>query len=185
MDKFLYSFCEKFTEYEFLWVLEHDVLVPSVKTIKNLTEEYSGYDLVTQDNKLKEDNLMDWHWRSVVDKIGPPYYNSMICAMGISRKLLNCIKKYVEEKKTLFYSEVMFNTIAMQNNLKVIAPFELKSIVWMGEWHPDVIQQLPNNLFHPMKELDKYSEIRKDLLKWEQDNRKPIVQIPEYLKKLM
>jgi hypothetical protein len=185
MDKFLYWFCEKNTEYDFLWVLEDDVFVPSVQTLENLTIGYSAYDLVVQDNKLKTDDLKVWHWRSIMDKISEPYYNSMICAMGISRKLLNCIKEYVDKNKTLIYSEVMFNTIAMHNDLNVICPFELKSIVWMGEWTDEVIYQLPNNLFHPMKEIDKHPGIREKIVKWEAKNRKPRRQIPRFLKKMM
>lgn len=185
MDKFLYTFCEHFTDFDFVWVLEDDVFVPSVQTLRNLTIGYSAYDLVVQSNKLKEDDLLDWHWRSIIDKIEPPYYNSMVCAIGISRKLLDCIKAQVHAKKTLIYSEVMFNTIAMQNNLKVICPFELKTIVWMGEWHEDVIQQLENNLFHPMKDIAKHTEIRAKLERWAKNRRKPRRQIPKFLKQLM
>ena len=99
-DKFLYSFCAlDNTTYDFVMVFEDDVFIPSIKTITNFYEKYKKFDLITANNFKKEDAIMDWHWRSVIGKISAPYYYSMVCGMGLSRKMLNVIKEYVEFNK--------------------------------------------------------------------------------------
>ena len=166
MDKFLYSFCEHTDvyDYDFVFVLEDDVFVPSVSAIKNFINKYSCYDLVTPNNFLKNDTVMDWHWRSVFDKHEPPYYYSMVCAMGLSKKMFSAIKDYVKKNKTLFYIEVMFNTICHHRGLSVFAPLELKSIVWMGSWGRDEWALLPENFFHPMKNINEHEDYRETIL---------------------
>lgn len=181
-DKMIYYLCEKNLDIDFLFVFEDDVFIPSVDVIKNLIEKYNTYDLVTPNNFFKSDGVLDWHWRNVVDKINPPYYYSMVSAMGISRKLLNCIKSYVKQNNTLFFTEVMFNTIAMQNEFNVIDAFELKSVVWMGNWGIDEFLLLPNNVFHPKKELSSFGAYRLDIEKKRNSKYKPKNKLPDFLK---
>ena len=45
----------------------------------------------------------------------------------------------------------MFNTIAMQNHLKVVNPPELNTIVYRENWTWEHVRQRPNNWFHPFK----------------------------------
>jgi hypothetical protein len=162
MDKFLYLLCEEWN-FDFVWVFEDDVFIPSVDTIINLHRNYCQYDLVTPNNFLKQDTLPDWHWKHIFSKIEPPYYYSMVCAMGLSKAMLDCIKKYVAENGELFYIEAMFNTLAMQNGLEVMDAFELKSIVWQGEWGIDEFLLLPNNVFHPRKDIENHPTLRKQI----------------------
>lgn len=181
-DKFFYFFCEINTTYDFVFVFEDDCFIPSVSAIIKLMNKYNSYDLVTPNNFKKEDNLMDWHWRHIIDKIQPPYYYSMVCACGISRNLFNVIKQYKEKNNSLFYIEVMLNTLAMQNNLKVTDADELKSIVWMGEWGIDEFLLLPNNIFHPRKDLIKHSDYRIQIEKLKGSNYKPVNNLPAFIK---
>jgi hypothetical protein len=163
-DKMLYYFCKIELTIDFLFVFEDDVFIPFDSTVKNLLAKYGNFDLVTPNNIKKEDDVMDWHWNSVVDKVDPPYYYSMVSAFGMSRKMLNVINKQVETKGTLFFTEVMFNTLAMQNGLKVTDAFELKSVVWMGNWGIDEFLLLPNNVFHPKKDLENFLAYRQEIL---------------------
>jgi len=172
-DKMLYYFCEQNIELDNLMIFEDDVFIPSVEVLSSFIKKYKAYDLVTSNNFLKTDNVLDWHWRNVIDKINPPYYYSMVGAFYISRNLLDCIKQYVEKNKTLFFTEVMFNTIAMQNNLKVKDAKELKSIVWQGKWDIDEFLLLPNNFFHPLKNLTSYGLYRKQIIEKRNSNYKP------------
>jgi hypothetical protein len=180
-DKMLYYFCRINTSYDFVWVFEDDCFIQSVKTIENLNKKYSKFDLVTPNDFLKTDNLLDWHWRSLVDKIEAPYYYSMVCACGISKKLLKAIDKYVQQKNELFYIEVMFNTLAHHNKLKVKDVFELKSIVWMGNWELDEFLLLPNNIFHPKKELNKFESYRRKIANAKRKKYEPINNLPGFL----
>ena len=180
-DKMIYYFCRINTRYDFVWVFEDDCFIPSVETIENIHKKYNAFDLVTPNDFLKTDNLLDWHWRSVVDKIEAPYYYSMVCGCGISKNLFKAIDNYVKEKNELFYIEVMFNTLAHHNKLKVTDALELKSIVWMGKWELDEWLLLPNNIFHPKKELDKYESYRKLIENAKIENYQPINNLPDFL----
>jgi hypothetical protein len=159
-DKFLLFFCEFAPEYDFVWVFEDDCFMESVNVIQNIHLNYSSFDLVTPNNFKNDGKAMDWHWREIYPKISGPYAYSMVCAAGMSRKLLNSVQDYKNNNQSLFYTEVMFNTLALKNNLKVKDAFELKSIVWQGEWGINEFLLLPNNVFHPRKDIEQHYELR-------------------------
>jgi hypothetical protein len=184
-DKMVYFFSKVNIDYDFALCLEDDVFILNVETISNFFKNYSNYDLVTPNNFHKTDKVWDWHWLSVIDKINEPYYYSMVCTFGFSKNLMYKISNYVLNNQTLFYIEVMFNTIAMQNNLKVTDCFELKSIVWLGSWGVDEFRLLPNNFFHPMKDLDDYENLRSEWIKCSKLKRKPKNNLPPFIKNLM
>lgn len=180
-DKMLYYFCRITSSYDFVWVFEDDCFIPNVSVIEDLHFRYNKFDLVVPNHVLKTDNLLDWHWKSVVDKINPPYYYSMVCGCGISRNMFKVIDNYVKENNELFYIEVMFNTLAHHNKLKVTDALELKSIVWMGKWELNEWLLLPNNVFHPKKELSKFEKYRKQIKKAKKENYQPINNLPGFL----
>ena len=180
-DKFCFYFCKLDTSYDFVWVFEDDVFIPRVETIKRLHILNYQADLVTANNTLKNDTTPDWHWKHIFDKTEPPYYYSMVCAAGMSKKMLQAVANYVKQKGTLFYVEAMFNTLAMQNNLVVNCPAELKSIVWMGEWNLDTHLLLPNNVFHPCKNIDEHWLMRKRIAKAKYQGYKPTAKLPSFL----
>lgn len=188
MDKFLYSFCEKYLEYDFVWVFEDDVFIPSVNTIENLYNKYNSYDLVAPNHFIKKDRVPDWHWRSIFHLFPnreKPFYYSMTCALGVSRNLLNSIKDYAHTNQSLFYTEVIFNTLAEDNNLKVIDPLELKSIVWQGKWDIDEFLLLPNNVFHPRKDIDNHYNLREESLGVYLTGYEPKNNLPPFIKNLL
>lgn len=184
-DKMVYYFAELNNDYDFVLCLEEDVFVLNSKTIENFFNKYSTYDLVTPNNFPKTDEVWDWHWLSVIDKINPPYYYSMVCAFGFSKNLMSKLKEYAHANKSLFYIEVMFNTIAMQSKLKVIDAFELKSIVWMGQWSVNEFRLLPNNFFHPMKQLENYETLRREFERKSKLKSKPKNNLPNFIRNLM
>lgn len=180
-DKMFYLFLKE-TDYDFVWVFEDDVFIPSVDTIVNLNEKYKDCDLVVPNNFKKTDSIKDWHWSYLLDKYEPPFYHSMVCAFGMSRKMMNCLRDFVNKNNTLYYHEVMLNTIAMQNNLKLVDAFELKSVVWQGHWGIDEFLLLPNNVFHPVKDLDTYDNLRMQIQEAKNSNYVPKNNLPEFLK---
>lgn len=184
-DKFLFIFCEILVSYEYLWVFEDDVFIPYVNTIAKLHNDYSDNDLVVPNNFAKTDNVMDWHWDSIMKSINPPYYYSMVCAIGVSRNLLNAIRTYKIKHNKLFHIESMFNTLAMQAGLKVIAPLELKSVVWKGEWSINEFLLLPNNVFHPKKETSEHPQYRRNIIEYSKNGYKPINMLPQFIKDAM
>jgi hypothetical protein len=182
-DKFLWIFCKRnLDNLDNIWVFEDDCFIPSIDALINLNNKYKNFDLVTPNNFLKTDTIPDWHWKHIFGSIKKPYYYSMVCAAMFSKKMLSEIKKYAEKNNKLFFIESMFNTIAMQKELKVTDANELKSIVWMGEWDLNHFVQLPNNIFHPIKELDKHNQYRKDILTAKETGFKLTKELPNFLK---
>ena len=180
-DKMLLFFCEFATEYDFVWVFEDDCFIPSVETIQHLHLKYKKYHLVTANNFLNDGKQMDWHWREIYDKIKGPYAYSMVCACGISRHMFNEIKRYKERENQLFYIEVMFNTLALQKGLKVTDAFELKSIVWQGKWDINEFLLLPNNVFHPRKDIENHYNLRSKIKEYKLKGIKPKNNLPYFL----
>lgn len=184
-DKMLYYFCEVETDYDAIWVFEDDVFIPNYNTIVQLENKYKEYDLVTPNNFLKSDTALDWHWKHIIPKVDPPYYFSMVCACRLSFKMLGCVKEYVKTNNELFYIEVIFNTLAMQNNLKVKDAFELKSVVWQGEWGMDEFILLPNNVFHPKKNINDYFHLRLMIEHNRTNGFQPINKLPKFITDLL
>ena len=42
--KVLFYFCKINNEFDFVWIIEDDVLVPTINTIPNIDEKYSHFD---------------------------------------------------------------------------------------------------------------------------------------------
>jgi hypothetical protein len=181
-DKFIYFFCELNTNYDFVWVFEDDCFIPSINAFEKLNLKYNSYDLVTPNNFINKGNQVDWHWREIYPKINPPYAYSMVCASGISKELFKCIKQYQNENNSLFYIEVMFNTLALHNNLSVVSPKELKSIVWMGKWDLNEFLLLPDNIFHPRKDIENFNNLRNEIVEAKINGVIPKNNLPDFLK---
>lgn len=185
-DKMFHLFCGKEKpEYDFVWVFEEDVFIPEFSTIVNLHNKYKDYDLVTPNNNKKTDKIKDWHWSYVLERFTPPFYYSMVCAFGMSKKMMHEINRFAFRNTTLYYHEIMLNTIAMQSGLKVKDAFELKSIVWMGDWGLDEFMLLPNNVFHPIKKPEIHPNLRRMINVAKGTNYEPKNKLPNFIKELM
>ena len=75
--------------------------------------------------------------------------------------MLMCINQYASEYKTLFFCEALFNTIAFLNNLVIINPPELSTIVYRNNYNKYNINK--NNLYHPIKSIKTQYEYREFL----------------------
>ena len=60
----------------------------------------------------------------------------------------------------LFYHEIMFNTLAYQNNLKIDTPSELSSIHYRTNWNINNLNY--DNLYHPIKDINIHHKLRCD-----------------------
>jgi hypothetical protein len=61
--------------------------------------------------------------------------------------------------------------------------FELKSIVWMGEWGINEFLLLPNNVFHPRKDIENHYKLRESTKLERFLHVKPKNNLPDFLKK--
>jgi len=166
-DKALYYFFKNKIEYDFIWFIEEDVFIPNANIIKNIDNKYKDEDLLVRSNRLFYGNKKHWHWKTVTrqikDKIPYPWGASMICAIRCSKKLMENIFSFVKIYKTLFLDEVLFNSIAIFNNLSIKTIPELSTILWRkkGGWKLNEIKE--SNLYHPIKNIKEQYMIREYL----------------------
>ena len=162
-DKALYYFCKNDIDFDNIWFIEEDVFVPTINTIKNIDKKYPNFDLLSASHHITNRKRNDWQWKFINQqiKLKPPYASSMICAIRCSKKLLECIKNYVERYNSLFMDEALFNTLALQNRLNVNTIPELSTIHYRKKWGYKSINK--TNLYHPIKNTRKQSKIRNKL----------------------
>ena len=163
-DKALYFFCKIKKTYKHVWFIEEDVFIPSVDTIRDIDQKYGNADLLCKSRHSKQ-NTGQWpHWGLVVSQTNKQrlqYERSMVCAIRVSYKMLLAVETYVKEHRSLFMDEALFNTLANDNQLSVLAIPELSTIDYRHEWKLEDINLY--NLYHPIKDTDKHDEFRKRL----------------------
>jgi len=166
-EKALYYFYKNKINYDYIWFIEEDVFIPTLETIKNIDIKYPKQDLLVRNHEICYNYRTDWHWKlvnsQIKNKINLPYAwacGAGICAIRCSKKMLECIFNYALKYKTLFFCEVMFNTIALHNKLNVKDIEELKGIVWRKKdgWKKNEINK--NNLYHPVKSINEQYKLR-------------------------
>lgn len=160
-DKALFYFlrvCE--VRYPSIWFIEEDVFIPTLDAIRNIDDKYPSADLLSASHDVCTSRRSDWHWRHVFEQttLDPPYASSMICAIRVSDRLLDCIDKYARAYNQLFLDEALFNTLALQAQLHVVTPPELSTIVWRRNWTFSDIKQ--SNLYHPIKDMRLHDQFR-------------------------
>ena len=176
-DKVFKYFCEVNTSFDYVWIIEDDVFIPSIHTISYLDNNYGDCDLLSKSNVVNTTgSITNWKmWSQANDKHPLPWYCSMVCACRISKELFSKIKEYVIENNSLFFIEIMINTIAMENGLIVKTPIELSTIlpkapkgnryrmfsnnryVWIQHKIEDI---QPNYLYHPWKDIELHDQYR-------------------------
>jgi hypothetical protein len=175
-DKAFYYFCEVNTSFDYVWIIEDDVFIPSINTISYLDNTYGEADLLSKENCLYTKDSTWTYSKEIIGKHQEPWYSSMVCATRLSNKLFQKIKEYVYNHHTLFFIETMINTIAMHNNLLVKNPIELSSIMPKPEpgkrfrtcingkivWVPNLTEFKINNLYHPFKDINLHDTYRID-----------------------
>ena len=120
--------------------------------------------MIVAKNEANLDGNFSWLWRqAAMAKLPLPWYCSMVPALGMSKKLIECINNYVKKNNELLLTEILFNTIAMHNNLKVIIAPELSTIVYRNKWTVDDFKKNKYNLYHPVKDIENHEKYRNEL----------------------
>ena len=161
-DKALYHFSFINTSYDYVWFLEEDVFIPDKHTIELIDVKYSCADLLSQEHTINygDGKAEHWqHWDKSKNKIALPWAKSMICAVRVSHILLQRIKSFSEKYRHLLFDEMLFNTIALHNDLVVETPNELKHITFSFS---DVCVNTYNKscLYQPVRDIQKHKIAR-------------------------
>ena len=158
-DKALLYFSMIETSYKHVWFIEEDVFIPTTTILKQISIKYPAADLLVS-RHLSRIIDHDWPWWHVCDdeSLATPHYHAMICAVRMSRNLLQVIASYAKEKKKLIFVEVMLNTLAAVNNLRVETPIELSRVVHRHDWDESKLDT--KHLIHPIKDLALHEHYR-------------------------
>ena len=140
--------------YDYMWFIEDDVFIYNEDTLINIDNKYPYSDLLTNEYSEKND---DWyHWKNIDTPIPLPHYSCMCCAIRISKLMLQKIKDYAYNHKTLYFLEAMIPTLCKYNNLRYDNPEELKFITYNNRF--DSIDK--NYLYHPVKDINSHTLLR-------------------------
>jgi hypothetical protein len=161
-DKALYYF-STISKYSHVWFIEDDVFIPTNTTIYDIDSKYPNEDLLSERNEINRTGQLYWWWRHAQGKISLPWACSMVCAVRMSQTLLQKIKEYVDNHKTLLFIEFIFNTLALHNNLNVTTPIELREVIYTRSTPLTVVN--PSYLYHPFKDINEQCALRKTLNK--------------------
>ena len=168
-DKALYYFCKINTSYDYIWFIEDDVFIPCTNTIEILDKRYPEGDLLCESNDITHTKKSGWLWRDWLwdhiynqMSLPLPHSKSKICAIRVSKSMIECIEAYATEHRSLFLDEVLFTTLAIHNELNIITPVELSTIQFKRSWSFDEIKK--DHLYHPMKEFRIQETYRSKLL---------------------
>jgi len=158
-DKALYYFGVDKRDHDFVWFIEDDVYFYNEKTILDIDKKFTKADLLSNNCTINADGNKDyWHWPLINIKYDPPYYNGMMCAVRISKKLSECMNDYAKSNGTLFFLEAFIPTIAVKNNLRCAHIEELKEIHFRHDFDNNAINE--TQLFHPVKNIDNHVSFR-------------------------
>jgi len=167
-DKALYYFNRIIPNFEEknVWFLEDDVFIMNEDILSQIDEESNEADLVCAFHEVNEngDIHKGWnHWVNVIHKIGTPWAHSLISCCRLSKRLLQKVDEYVSDRPLMFI-EALFNTLAHHNNYKIHNPEKMKKITYNSEWKIEDVLKSPNFIYHPIKNTEIHSIIRKN--KW-------------------
>lgn len=157
-DKALYYFCVKEVGPAYVWFIEEDVFVPNVDLLTNLDKKYPDADLIAKQNVKEEDDPnFDW-WFDGKGVLEEPLYRSLVCATRVSRKLLYRLVQFVNTHRRLAFIEIIFNTIVFHENMTLVMPEELQTIIWRHNWAPEAVDK--HHMFHPVKDTELHDSFR-------------------------
>lgn len=131
-DKAFYYFgcCEH--SYDFVWLIEDDVYIPSTKVLYDITNKYNQYDVVV--GKIINDKTETYgnrwcFWDCVKPYMKGPYLAARVCSVGVSKKLFEVAATYVKENQRVPFIEGFIPSIAAQNNLKIAEAYEFYGMI--------------------------------------------------------
>ena len=159
-EKALYYFCKIETAPEYVWFIEDDVFVPHINLISEIDEKHPDADLLSKQHFSKDESPSWFCWNMQEHKlIEGPHYQSMCCAVRISRRLLMAIQEFAKEKGELIFLEFLFNTLAAKKGFKVECPKALKFIHFKEQQNHFGFNR--NYMYHPIKNYKIHPLLRK------------------------
>jgi glycosyltransferase involved in cell wall biosynthesis len=108
-EKAIYYFSHVETRHDHVWFIEDDVLVTSPSAIQRIDSRYGAVDVISaeyfanHDGDLRQDDW--WWWRCIPTLLPLPWARSMVCAVRVSRPVLNLVGEFVPRTKAALARE--------------------------------------------------------------------------------
>ena len=139
-----------------------------------LVDKYKEHLLVK--SHIPYSNDKDWiNWNLFlsqnINDFDKNWFHSLTCICRISKELLKLVTEFAKSHNTLFFHEILFNTIAEHNNLSIRCCDEFKYVEYKGNdkiksFNINDIQKCGfNYIYHPIKDLNVHKDIKKKLKK--------------------
>lgn len=158
-------------KYKQVWFIEDDVFFFKEQILTDLDKKYPNQDLIANcdfksqtTNNIKE---FPWHWHRINIKIPKPHYSGMMCITRMSNKLLQCIRWYATQYKSLFFLEALFPTLISHFKLSWVQPIELTTVTYRDVFFEDLDnikeedqKRIDTHIFHPIKDINKHKQLR-------------------------
>jgi hypothetical protein len=146
---------------ENIWFLEDDVFLMNEQILIKMDQDSPNADLLCpfHEVNLTGDIRAGWnHWVNVIHRIGTPWAHSLISISRLSRRLLDRIDEYLNDRH-LMIIEALFNTLAMHHGYEIQNPPELATtITYNDRFDYDAIDE--TKVYHPIKKIEDHSMIR-------------------------
>lgn len=163
-DKSIYWFTRVYREYKHVWFIEDDCLLPHKNVLNLIDKKYPNIDLLCESFRpnLKDDGKDEFdQWETHRGYCPLPWARGMVCAVRASKKLLQNIGTWAAEYRgKLCFCEILFPTCCLQTDCTSFAPPQLKTIIWRYTWLDSDILNNPNNIFHPVKDIQQQRHFR-------------------------
>ena len=161
-DKAFYYFCNK-VNYDYVWFIEDDVFIANVNVLNNIDIKYPNSDMLCQNNKKINKDFPKKNFnlpKLIKKKLNFKLYQTMCCAIRISKLVLKLISSTVNIHHQLFFHELFILSLVIHNKLSYNVIPELKNIVYRKNWDIYTLKVNPNKLYHPIKDMNLQKEIR-------------------------
>ena len=168
-EKMLYAFSQLYVGYQFMWMVEEDVFIPSVDAflalsrlaLSNHVNGEPKADVVTSPGwtvPLDQVDGSKWNWDKILPlarQVLPPQFQirgGFVCVLGLSRAFITLADRFARVHGKFFFLESFFTTMADFWNLTLLLPAQLHiTIVHRQNWTLENVLEKPYNMFHPVK----------------------------------
>ena len=140
-DKALFFFSRVNVSHENVWFIEDDVFVPRPSVISKIDQTHQKADVVSTDFHIKQVGEEDkWYWWKYVPSqlVPEPWAHSMVCAIRLSRGMLNIFDYFVQRNKMTLPSINIMQKIIKQDYMRrnVCTEKSLLSRIYISYFSP-------------------------------------------------
>jgi len=158
-DKALHYFCTgPGRAYERVWFIEDDVFIPTVDTLARIDAAHPHADIVSRNSESGTD-AGGWPWRLIAGVLPQPWVTSMVCAVRLSRRVLNLVAAHARRHGRLHFLEPLFLTLATHAHFLCEPAEELDRILDPGRATP-LADMVPGAMYHPVKDTGAHDGMR-------------------------